>query len=98
MQWILSSPQSSDGSHIGALYCQLQQISIFSLGNQHFPGAILHYLCIFNRKFKTQLVFMLQFAVSHMYSVRNCPKVTTEMGRPLVLKVCCELPHLRALR
>ena len=35
----------------------------FSIQNHRFSGAIPHYLCIFNRKFRRKLAFILQFAV-----------------------------------
>ena len=34
-----------------------------SIQNRRFSRAILHYLCIFNRKIRTKLAFILQFAV-----------------------------------
>ena len=38
-------------------------IGHFSTENYRFSGAILHSLCICNRKFQKQLAFRLQFAV-----------------------------------
>ena len=39
-------------------------IGHFSMQNHHFSGVILHFFCIFNRKFKTFLAFILQFATA----------------------------------
>ena len=47
----------------GTLNCKI--IGLFSIENHHVSGTILHYLCIFNRKFKNMLVFILQLAVRH---------------------------------
>ena len=35
----------------------------FSIQNRHFSGEILHSFCIFSRKNREKLVFILQFAV-----------------------------------
>ena len=38
-----------------------KSIGHISIANRHLSGAILHSLCIFNRKFKRKLAFLLQF-------------------------------------
>ena len=46
------------------MYLELQNIRpFFNRKKNHFSGIILHYLCIFNGKFRKNLAFMLQFVV-----------------------------------
>ena len=38
-----------------------KEMAIFSIENRRFSGVILHYFCIFDRKFQNKLAFILQF-------------------------------------
>ena len=46
------------------VYCELQYKYHFSIENHTFQGCFLHSFCIFNRKFREKLAFLLQFAVT----------------------------------
>ena len=43
----------------------------FSIQNHHFPGEILHYLCIFNRIFRIFSALLLQLAVLRSFATRS---------------------------
>ena len=47
----------------------------FAIQNHRFSGAILHYLCISNRKFKKKSAFRLQFAVPSEAAYCSIPVV-----------------------
>ena len=56
--------------------------------NHHFVGAILHYLCISNGKFKNKLAFVLQTAVPIPICKTNRHNLTSE--HPCDLKQCSQ--------
>ena len=55
------------------------QWGFFKKTNLHSSGEILHYLCIFNRKFREKLAFRLQFTLP-----RRIPRRVTDRRNPFL--------------
>ena len=53
----------ADGVQRGASTSNCKISGHFSIQNHHFSGEILHPFCIFSRKIRKHLAFILQFAV-----------------------------------